>query len=148
MINTPISSKEKEAAAAAQEHESIHSSSLLFYNSFPKSENYLSSTSSCKLNNSTISLTKPDQQQSSKYQTFFNQPIGMKTTNVLPGIGNKYAEQLSQCGFSTVRRLLAFYLMIKDDQHFVIWLNNKVGVATHSAWLCTNALRTWCQLHL
>ncbi len=83
-----------------------------------------------------------------KHQVFINEPIAMKTTNVLPGIGPKYAQQLAECGFSTVRRLLGFYLMIKDDQNFVNWLNNKPQISLHSAWSCTNALRAWCQAHL
>ncbi|CAF0874871.1 unnamed protein product [Rotaria sordida] len=125
-------------------------SSILFYNNFQKLDNPLSSIP----NNSTISLVENDQQQqlstpsgmiSSKHEIFINEPIAMKTTNVLPGIGIKYAQQLAEYGFTTVRRLLGFYLMIKDDQHFVIWLNNKVGISIHSAWLCTNALRAWCE---
>lgn len=72
----------------------------------------------------------------------------MKTTNVLPGIGVKYAEQLAEYGFSTVKRLLGFYLMVKDDENFVNWLNNTVQISIHSAWLCTNALRHWCQTYL
>ncbi|CAF2595903.1 unnamed protein product [Rotaria sp. Silwood2] len=129
-------------------------SSILFYNNFQKLDNHLSSIP----NNSTISLDENDQQQeqfsnpsgmiSLKHETFINEPIAMKTTNVLPGIGIKYAQQLNECGFTTVRRLLGFYLMIKDDQHFVIWLNNKAGISIHSAWLCTNALRAWCEIHL
>lgn len=83
-----------------------------------------------------------------KHQIFINEPIAMKAITVLPGIGSKYAQQLAQCGFSTVRRLLGFYLIIKDDQQFVVWLNNKVGISTHSAWLCTNALRAWCKTNL
>ncbi len=105
-------------------------SSFLFYKNFQKSDNDLSEIIS------------------NKHRTFFNEPIAMKPVNVLPGIGTKYAQQLSECGFLTVRRLLGFYLMIKDDQHFVIWLNNKAGISIHSAWLCTNTLRTWCQTHL
>jgi hypothetical protein len=83
-----------------------------------------------------------------KHQVFIHEPIAMKTTNVLPGIGVKYAQQLAECGFSTVRRLLGFYLIIKDDQNFVDWLNTKPQISVHSAWLCTNALRAWCQIHL
>ena len=83
-----------------------------------------------------------------KHQAFINEPIAMKTIHVLPGIGSKYAQQLAECGFSTVRRLLGFYLMIKDDETFVQWLNTKVQLSIHSAWLCTNALRAWTQRHL
>lgn len=83
-----------------------------------------------------------------KHQVFINEPIAMKTIHVLPGIGTKYAHQLTECGFSTVRRLLGFYMMIKDDQTFVQWLNNKAQLSIHSAWLCTNALRAWSQRHL
>ncbi|CAF0903460.1 unnamed protein product [Rotaria sp. Silwood1] len=128
-------------------------SSILFYDNFQKLDNHLLS----KPNNSKISLIENDQQQqlsipsgmiSLKHELFINEPIAMKTTNVLPGIGTKYAQQLSECGFTTVRRLLGFYLMIKDDQHFVIWLNNKAEISIHSAWLCTNALRAWCEVHL
>jgi len=90
----------------------------------------------------------PSGTTSVKYQIFMNEPIAMKSTNALPGIGIKYAQQLADCGFSTVRRLLGFYLMIKDDQQFVIWLNNNAQITIHSAWLCTNALRAWCQAHL
>ncbi len=90
----------------------------------------------------------PSGTTSVKYQIFMNEPIAMKTTNALPGIGIKYAQQLADCGFSTVRRLLGFYLMIKDDQQFVVWLNNNAQITIHSAWLCTNALRAWCQAHL
>ncbi|CAF5083294.1 unnamed protein product, partial [Rotaria sp. Silwood1] len=128
-------------------------SSILFYDNFQKLDNHLLS----KPNNSKISLIENDQQQqlsipsgmiSLKHELFINEPIAMKTTNVLPGIGTKYAQQLSECGFTTVRRLLGFYLMIKDDQHFVIWLNNKAEISIHSAWLCTNALRAWCEAYL
>lgn len=94
------------------------------------------------------SLATPSEVISLKHEVFLQEPIAMKTINVLPGIGKKYAEQLEECGFSTVRRLLGFYLMIKNDQHFVIWLNSEVGISLHSAWLCTNALRSWCQTHL
>lgn len=83
-----------------------------------------------------------------KHDRFLHEPIGTKTTQVLPGIGSKYAHQLSECGFRKVRRLLGFYLMIKDDQQFVQWLNTKVKISIHSAWLCTHALRAWCQEHL
>jgi hypothetical protein len=83
-----------------------------------------------------------------KHQVFINEPIGMKTTNVLPGIGVKYAQQLADCGFSTVRRLLGFYLIIKNDENFVDWLNKKSQISIHSAWLCTKALRAWCQIYL
>ena len=83
-----------------------------------------------------------------KHQTFLREPIGTKSTHVLPGIGAKYAQQLAECGFPRTRRLLGFYLMIKDDQQFVHWLNTKAKVSSHSSWLCTNALRAWCQEHL
>jgi hypothetical protein len=108
---------------------SVNPSSILFYNNPQQS-------------------SIPSEVTSIKHKMFFNEPILMKTTNILPGIGTKYAQQLAECGFLTVRRLLGFYLMIKDDQHFVIWLNNKAGISIHSAWLCTNTLRTWCQTHL
>ncbi|CAF1583033.1 unnamed protein product [Adineta ricciae] len=93
-------------------------------------------------------LSTPSEVISLKHEVFLQEPIAMKTISVLPGIGKTYAEQLEECGFSTVRRLLGFYLMIKDDQHFVIWLNSKAGISLHSAWLCTYALRSWCQTHL
>jgi len=131
----------------------VSPSSILFYNNLQNSDDHLSSIPPIKSKDSIISL---NQQQSSipsgvitiKYQKFINEPITMKTTNVLPGIGIKYAQQLAECGFSTVRRLLGFYLMIKNDQNFVNWLNDKPQISIHSAWLCTNALRSWCQAHL
>jgi hypothetical protein len=110
----------------------ISPSSILFYNNFQKSDISLKSIGFISV----------------KHHMFINEPIAMKVTNVLPGIGTKYAHQLSEYGFATVRRLLGFYLMIKDDQHFVMWLNTRVGISIHSAWLCTNALRAWCQTHL
>ena len=127
-------------------------SSILLYNDSEKLQDHLSHTA-LKSNVSTILF---DQQPSivssgmitAKHQLFINEPIAMKTTTALPGIGTKYAQQLAECGFSTVRRLLGFYLMIKDDQTFVSWLNNRPQLSVHSAWLCTNALRAWCQGHL
>ena len=112
----------------------------------------ISSNSSVTPVNSDESTNLVEQKSSTmitaKHQVFINEPIAMKTTQVLPGIGSKYAQQLAECGFSTVRRLLGFYLMIKNDQTFVQWLNSKVQLSVHSAWLCTNALRAWSQRHL
>ena len=133
----------------------ISQSSILFYNNISKSDDYLPSASR-KTYDSRTGLPGNNQLKSSiepermnvKHEIFINEPIAMKATNVLPGIGAKYAQQLIECGFSTVRRLLGFYLMIKDDQEFVMWLHNKVGISIHSAWLCTNALRAWCELYL
>lgn len=127
-------------------------SSILLYNDVEKLEDHLSHTV-LKSKDSTVLF---DQQPSTissgmitaKHQLFINEPIAMKTTNVLPGVGNKYAQQLAECGFSTVRRLLGFYLMVKDDQTFVSWLSSRPQLSVHSAWLCTNALRAWCQGHL
>ena len=93
-------------------------------------------------------LSIPSEVISLKHEVFLQEPIAMKTISVLPGIGKKYADQLEECGFSTVRRLLGFYLMIKDDQHFVTWLNREARISLHSASLCTYALRSWCQTHL
>ena len=83
-----------------------------------------------------------------KHQIFLNEPSGSKSTNVLPGIGIKYAQQLADCGFLTVRRLLGFYLLIKNEHGFVHWLMHKPQLSTYSAWLCTKALRAWCHAHL
>ncbi|UJR26828.1 hypothetical protein I4U23_008141 [Adineta vaga] len=130
---------------------SMNLSSLSFRTNDEKFSSLLPRTitsTSESLVNDQSSLPALSEMISLKHQIFLHEPIAMKTINVLPGIGRKYAEQLEECGFPTVRRLLGFYLMIKDDQHFVIWLNNKVGISFHSAWLCTNALRSWCQVHL
>lgn len=127
----------------------ISPSSILLYDNFQKSDDYLSSTQ----NDSTLLLAENDQQNSStvistKHQLFINESIGMKATQVLPGIGTKYAQQLIECGFPTVRRLLGFYLMIKDDEQFINWLHDRVGISINSARSCTNALRIWCEVHL
>ncbi|CAF3346853.1 unnamed protein product [Rotaria socialis] len=136
-------------------NQSSSPSSILFYNNDEKANDHLSTTKKSS-NGSIISLVENGQQELStlsgigsvKHRIFISEPIAIKAANALPGIGTKYAQQLAQCGFSTVRRLLGFYLMIKDDQHFATWLNNKVQLSTHSAWLCTNALRAWCEVHL
>lgn len=102
-----------------------------------------------KNNNNDTNVVSPSISSTNfKHDRFLHQPIGTKTTDILPGIGSKYANLLSECGFDKVRRLLGFYLMIKNDQEFVQWLKNNVKISTHSAFLCTNALRAWCQEHL
>ncbi|CAF3481147.1 unnamed protein product [Adineta steineri] len=133
-----------------QSNTPINSSSVILHN------NSQFTSTPHETSKSNTSLISSNQQLSSiqsemisiKHQIFINEPIAMKATNILPGIGIKYAHQLDECGFSTVRRLLGFYLLIKNDQNFVNWLNNNIGISMHSAWLCTNALRAWCQVHL
>lgn len=83
-----------------------------------------------------------------KYYTFLHQPIGSKSTQVIPGIGQKYSEQLADYGFQGVRRLIGFYLMIKNDQQFINWLTTKVKISFSSAKICTETLRVWCQKYL
>ena len=83
-----------------------------------------------------------------KQHLFLVEPMGTKSTLVLPGIGQTFARQLAECGVGTARRLLGLYLMIKDDPQFVIWLTRRAKISKHSAWQCTHALRAWCQAKL
>ena len=83
-----------------------------------------------------------------KQHLFLVEPMGTKSTLVLPGIGHKYARQLAECGVGQARRLLGLYLIIRDDPQFVIWLTLRAKISKHSAWQCTHALRAWCQANL
>ncbi|KRZ68535.1 Barrier-to-autointegration factor 1, partial [Trichinella papuae] len=84
-----------------------------------------------------------------KHREFVSEPIGEKEVTAIAGIGPVYGQKLIDKGFDKAYTILGQYLLLKrDNELFVEWLTDLIGMSSKHAQSCYECIHDWSEQHL
>ncbi|CAH2324940.1 barrier-to-autointegration factor [Pelobates cultripes] len=86
---------------------------------------------------------------SQKHRDFVAEPMGDKTVQCLPGIGDVLGQRLEQKGFDKAYVVLGQFLLLKKDEElFKEWLKDSCSANAKQSRDCCGCLKEWCDAFL
>ncbi len=86
---------------------------------------------------------------SQKLRNFVSEPIGDKSVNDLPGIGEVLGDRLKKKGYTNAYNVLGQFLLLNKDQElFCDWMKLTSSANAKQAMDCYTALNEWCSSYM
>uniref|UniRef100_A0A7E4W123 Barrier-to-autointegration factor 1 n=1 Tax=Panagrellus redivivus TaxID=6233 RepID=A0A7E4W123_PANRE len=84
-----------------------------------------------------------------KHREFIGEPMGDKEVTAIAGIGETYGKKLAEKGYDKAYVLLGQFLLLKKDQEiFIDWLKEEVGVSAQHGKNAAACLHEWTEQYM
>merc|ERR1711911_75294 len=84
-----------------------------------------------------------------KHRNFISEPIGDKLVTSVPGVGEKYGENLKNQGFDKAFVLLGQFLVLKKEKDvFIDFLKTEIGMNDKYALSCYESMLAYSDQYL
>uniref|UniRef100_A0AC34FZ31 Barrier-to-autointegration factor n=2 Tax=Panagrolaimus TaxID=55784 RepID=A0AC34FZ31_9BILA len=81
-----------------------------------------------------------------KHREFVAEPMGEKLVTAIAGIGETYGKKLEDKGYDKAYVLLGQFLLLKKDEElFVDWLKEEIGIGANHGKSTAACLREWTE---